>query len=620
MPGPPTKPARGSLALSACLLAGVLAAACGGGPEAVKPATTPQTLTAVPATVWVQPGEMGSLTFELLGPTSLPVPGATVSFAIIDDPETPGSEALGATLVAPSATTDVRGQVMARVTGGSPTVFRVRASVTAAMGEAVIVVAAGGVGAVDVAPFFAKASGTAASARTIEVFFFDNSACKDIPARHPPQPARRMRALATSATGTGPVTRYEFVSTALGHAILARAVDARGSLLALGCVDLPGPALVAGGAVQVAVPLADVGPDAVGRFSATTTLEIAPPLAAAEGIAAIWRDLTDCPLDPAQRWLDCTIDALGPASAADPLDCVPATAAGGEGTVGDALSALRGTFLAGADGMPTACRGTKASASAGAVSVDAMLAGLFGSPRPAAFVRLEAAADDAAKLFDDLRLKSTLVLGATTTSTTGAITATHTLDAVTFSLPGASTDVALLPLGLPVLTATPAATIQDDTLTLGGHAFTVRLGTAGRAAFGTLGLARRALPANSDELVDALAALARRDDDANVTGCIALDATLCPRIALAPGCLLAACTRGLDALATRLDASFELADGTDLDLYLSGQAPLLDTHGNGQADRLGDSASGAGKWTVDLRPRGGRRAMGASWEAIRTGN
>lgn len=619
MPATVTKPARGRLALAGVLVAAL--AACGGGPEAVKPATTPQSLTAVPATVWVQPGEMGSLTFELLGPSALPVPGATVSFAIIDDPETPGSEALGATLVAPSATTDVRGQVMARVTGGSPAVFRVRASVTAAMGEAVVVVAAGGVGAVDVAPFFAPPSGVAALARTIEVFFFDNSACKDIPARHPPQPARRMRAIAipaTSATGTGPVTRYEFVSTALGHAILARAVDARGSLLALGCVDLPGPALVAGGAVQIAVPLADVGPDPVGSFSATTTLEIEPPLAAAEGIAAIWRDLTDCPLDPAQRWLDCTIDALGPTSAGDPLDCVPATAAGGDGTVGDALGALRGTFLAGADGMPSACRGTKASS--GVVSVDATLAGLFGSPRPAAFVRLEAAADDAAKLFDDLRLRSTLVLGSTTTSTTSAVTATHTMDAVTFSLPGASTDVALLPLGLPVLTATPAATIQDDTLTLGGHAFTVRLGTAGRAAFGTLGLARRALPADSEELVSALAALARRDDDATLTGCAALDATLCTRISLAPGCLLAACARGLDALATRLDASFELADGTDLDLYLSGQAPLLDTHGNGQADRLGDPASGAGAWTVDLRPRGGRRSMPATWEAVRAGN
>jgi hypothetical protein len=591
-------------------------AACGTGPEVAAPPTTPQTLTAVPATVWVQPGEMGSLTFELLGPLAAPVAGATVSFAIVDDPETPGTEALGATLVAPSATTDARGQVTARVTGGSPAVFRVRAAVPSTTGEAVVVVAAGGVGAVDVAPFFPPPSSAAAMARAIEVFFFDNSACEDISYRHPPQPARRMRSIATSATAATAVTRYEFVSTALGHAILARAVDARGSLLALGCADLPGPALVAGGAVQIAVPLTDVGPDPVGRFSATTTLEIAPPLAAADGIAAIWRDLTDCPLDPAQRWLDCTIDALGPVSAADPLDCVPATTAGGDGAVGDALGALRGTFLAGADGKPTECRGTKASG--GGVSVDATVAGLFGSPRPAAFVRLEAAADDAARLFDDLRLRSTLVLSAG--ATLGALTATHTLDAVGFSVPGASTDVALMPLGLPALTATPAATLHDDTLVLGTHAFTVRLGTAGRAAFGTLGLARRALPEDSAGLVAALSGLAHVEDDAEVSGCAALDATLCPRIAGTPGCLQAACIAGLGALARRLDESFELANGTDLDLYLAGEAPLLDTHGNGQADRLGDPAAGTGTWTVDLRPRGGKRTMPATWEAVRAGN
>jgi hypothetical protein len=177
-----------------------------------------------------------------------------------------------------------------------------------------------------------------------------------------------------------------------------------------------------------------------------------------------------------------------------------------------------------------------------------------------------------------------------------------------------------MPLGLTVLTAAPTATLHDDTLRLGAHAFTVRLGTAGRAAFGTLGLARRALPEDSRGLVAALAALAHVEDDAAVTGCAALDATLCPRIAGTPGCLQAACVAGLGALATRLDASFELANGTDLDLYLEGEAPLLDTHDNGQADRLGDPATGMGSWTVDLRPRGGRRTMPAAWGAVREGN
>jgi hypothetical protein len=99
--------------------------------------------------------------------------------------------------------------------------------------------------------------------------------------------------------------------------------------------------LVEANAVQVAVPMVDVGPDPVGQYKATSKLVIAPPLAAAEELAATWRDLTDCPLDPAQRWLDCTIDALGPTSDADPLDCVPATTPGGDGALGDDLGALR---------------------------------------------------------------------------------------------------------------------------------------------------------------------------------------------------------------------------------------------------------------------------------------
>src|SRR5262245_25134625 len=64
-PGRPEKAARmrpmfrvsPTLALA---LAGALAA-CGGGPEAHAPPTTPQTLIAMPATIWVQPGQMGTL-------------------------------------------------------------------------------------------------------------------------------------------------------------------------------------------------------------------------------------------------------------------------------------------------------------------------------------------------------------------------------------------------------------------------------------------------------------------------------------------------------------------------------------------------------------------------------
>jgi hypothetical protein len=453
---------------------------------------------------------------------------------------------------------------------------------------------------------------------TFEILFFDNSACRDIPLRRPPEPARRMR---TVSKGPGAVVSYDYVSTAVGHAILGRAVDGRGQVLAVGCTDLPGPTLVVGGAVQIALLLADMGPDPVGRFSATTTLDVTPPLAGADAIAATWRDLTDCPLDPAQRWLDCTIDALGPTSDADPLDCVPSTVAGGDGALGDALGALRGTLLLGPDGKPTACRGPKTGT--GAVSADATAQGLFGSPRPATLIGLEAAADDAGHLFDDLRLRSKLELGGVPTdgTTTIAVALTHTLDTIVFNVPRATAEVPLLPLGLPALSASVTAEVRGSTLIVPQHAFTIRLGTAARTAFGSLGLARRGLPTDSQGLVAALAGLAH-GDDGSVSGCVALDAALCPRAGKSPGCLTAACASGLDALANRLDAAFDSADGAALDLYLVGEAPLLDTHGNGLADRLGDPATpeGAGTWTVDLRPKTGRRTLPATWEAIREGN
>ena len=158
-------------------------------------------------------------------------------------------------------------------------------------------------------------------------------------------------------------------------------------------------------------------------------------------------------------------------------------------------------------------------------------------------------------------------------------------------------------------------------LTIANHGFTVRLGTAARVAFGALALARRGLPADAPGVVAAMAALAH-DETGKDVGCLALDDALCPRAGQAPGCLVTACATGLNALAARLDASFEPADGTDLDLYLEGAAPLLDTHNNGFADRLVDLQVGAqaGTWSVDLRPRGGRRSSAAAWEAVRSAN
>jgi hypothetical protein len=591
---------------------------CGSAPETPAPATTPRTLTATPETVWVQPGATGALAFLVRGPTGAPLPGANVAFSIVDDPSTPGLAAKGATLASASATTDAGGTCSTRVTAGLSTSFRVRATSADATADVAVVVAVGVAGSVDVRPFFPSPAGAhaAAAAATIQILFFDNSACTDISLRAPPQPARAP--LSVSATEAGAVAHYNFVSTAVVHAVVGRALDARGVGLAAGCTDLPGPTLVAGGTVELSLPLIDLGPDPTGTFAATTTLTPTPPLAAAASLATAWRALTDCPLDPAQLWLDCTIDALGPGGAADPLDCVPAVAPASDGPIGDALTALRGAFVTGPGGAPTSCRGAKTASDA--VSIDAIAQGLFGSPLPASIIHLAAAAQDAAHLYDTLELRSMLDVAAGATE--NDVTLTHTLTAVAFALPGgATTDVLLQPLGLPVLTATVAGTVQESTLVVPWHGFTVRLGQAARVAFGTLALAPRGLPSDAAGVAAALAALAH-GDDAQRTGCLALDDALCPLANQTPGCLVDACAAGLGALAARLDAGFVAADGTGLDLALEGEAPLLDTHGDGFADRLGDLQvpTQAGTWTVDLTPRTGLRAVPGAWEAIRGGN
>jgi hypothetical protein len=594
----------------AAALVGVLGA-CGGAEQAPAPPTTPRRLTASSPTISLRPGGMATLRFQLTGASGAPVPGAVVGFTIIESPMSPTPTAQGATLAAASGTTDVDGDCMVHLTAGLATLFRVRATSGNATADTTVVVSDAGFGSVDVAPFFPVPAGAhaAAVATTIDISFYDNSSCSAIDLRHLPPLVREPHVL----FGTGGVVRIESVS--VSSAIVGQARDGRDGLRALGCVDLPARTLVVGGAVQIALPLVDAGPDPAGTYVATSPLVITPPLAATVPIAAAWSDLTDCPLDPAQLWLDCTIDALGSAGPQDPLDCVPAAAPGGDGALGDALQAMRGDALAGPDGAPTACRGATVG---GAPSLDAVVQGMFGSPVPATFVKLAAAAADAPHIFDVLQLRSSLEVRSAGTLTD--VTVTHTLTSLTFGPPSASTDVALVTLGLPVLTATAAGTVGADTLTIGAHGFTLRLGSAARAAFGELSLARRGLPAEAAGVVAAIASLAH-SDDGKLAGCVALDDALCPRAGRAAGCLVTACASGLNALAARLDASFEAANGTDLDLYLAGSAPLIETHDDDLASRLGDlPGDRPGTWTVDLRPRGGRRTFTTSWEAARSGN
>ncbi len=529
-------------------LAAVASGGCGGGGDASG--TGPFALMVVTATLHVGPGDQTSASFILVR-GGAPAAGQTVTFTI----EPPTTDAAGATLTPASAITDATGTATVGVEAGQPASFYVQAQSQGATAEVLVVVETSGT--VLVAPFFAPSSTAAADTASIRVLLYDDSSCGALDLDAPAASSRD----AITLQGNGAQTaEFPFVSTTVVNAAIGQALAADGvTVVADGCVDIPGSSLLAAETVEVALPLYDAVPDPVGTYTVTSTLTFTPPLAAAPALGAAWTNLSDCPLDPAELWLDCTVDALSPATAADPLDCVPATAPGSEGALGDAITALRGAPLLDDTGGPTGCRSARDAA--GDESLDALSLGLFGSPVPAAIVALPGIASDATAILDSVRLISMLVVAPS--GTAGSYAVTHTLVNALFG-PGWQTSVPLASLGLPSLQAFTTATTSDDILTIGDHGFTLRLGTTARAAFGPLSLAPRGLPSDIPSFVSALFALAS-SADGTATGCAALDGVICPAVGQPVGCATSACATGLAALAGQLEGAFSGADGTGLD-------------------------------------------------------
>ncbi len=309
----------------ALLVAATTAGGCSGSSGGVGTGDFTLTATATTQPIELSPNGQVTLTFVLTD-GGRPVAGQTVSFTTIGS-STAGAQ--GATVAAPSGVTGADGSVSVSVRAGLAD-FRVEAQVGAATADVTIIVATGPTGTVLVAPFLAASSRPLPPDATIAVLFYPSS-CSELDLDAPPPAVRGTVIL----NGLGATARFDVVSTTELSAAVGRA-SAGGALVASGCVDIPGSSLLANETVEVALPLADWSPDPIGTYTVTSTIAFAPPLAAAAAVAAPWSDLSDCPLDPAQLWLDCTVDALSPATSADPLDCVPSTATGGEGPLGDA--------------------------------------------------------------------------------------------------------------------------------------------------------------------------------------------------------------------------------------------------------------------------------------------
>jgi hypothetical protein len=599
----------GSVTRAVLLALASVTAGCAGG----EPGTTPSSdrvLTGDPASIKIIPDGTGIVRFVLTS-GNVPIAGQTVDFTIFDDPGVPGVEAQGATTHPRSAVTDVSGAATVEVRAGLLTRFYVLGDAGGAQARVKVDVVAGPVGSLVVVPFFAPDSVAAADPEktgisTIRVRFFDRHHCRDYPAAHVPKPPLNAELPASAAT-----VRFDNVSTIDPSAVYAQALGPEGTPVAVGCVDVPGASVPANGVVEVALPMYDVAPDPIGTFGLTSTFDFEPPLAIAAVVAAPWRDISDCPLDPAELLLDCTIDALSPPTPGDPHDCKPGV--GSEGPLGDALQARRGEEIPG-----TGCRGPFVG---NAVSLDSIVLGMFGTPKPALIAALPAISADAAHVLDAPVLISTLSVHAGVQANQYLIT--HTLTDARFTLGGRTADVLLLPLALPNLTAHTAAITRDGLLVIDRHGFTLRLGRVARSGFGAAALAPRVppgSPATAGGLVASIVALASTSDNA-VSGCAALDRVLCADVGAEPGCLAAACPTGLSVLATTLDSAFDAADGAGFDLYLSGSAPLVDMSDEGWADLLPDEdddhPAGIASWSADVRTSLGVTRIATSFKGVR---
>ena len=304
-------------------------------------------------------------------------------------------------LAAATAVTDASGAATVGISVHSgvalASVFSIQA--TAGSGaDVTVIVADPSSGSVVVAPFFPNPDTPTRATGGIILRFLDRQRCAEVDPYLPPDAQGGGRPKVDKVAGE--TATFEYVTTTRPAAALGRANDEHGELIALGCIDLPEGTVLRTASSRSRFRFATRSRARWDASGSSRRSRSDRPSPAAASIAGPWRDLSDCPLDPAQLLLDCIIDALSPETAADPLDCSPNLAPGGEGPLGDALMARRGLLIANAAGAVTSCRAGQDRL--GAPSLDAIALGLFGTPTPPLLVTLPAIAVDAAHILDSV--------------------------------------------------------------------------------------------------------------------------------------------------------------------------------------------------------------------------
>ncbi len=594
--------------LAACLLAGLLVA-CGNNGAGNGAGGVDLVIVASPAALVVAPGAQGSVEFTLQDATGRPQAGRSLRLALLlAEPPDAGAAPTsgGASLVTTQGTTDARGRFVASFRAGTEGEFRLRATNTRSQSQTVTVkVAAAATGKAEAVALLDPGI----VAASLEMRLFPDLACDQLRANTPAldDPALAQK-LQVSARWTLPLLAVQ-----QSYGLITLALDQQGALAGYGCVNIDGRTLLQSTPVVFTVPVGRPSPSLASRYLLASELVFSPDLAPGAGTAIeAWGRLAGCPHDPAQLWLDCTLDALGPTNNPDdPLDCRPAP---DEGALGQLMAARLGTLAKGSN-----CRGDKDVG--GQPSLDARVHDLFpasGSPIVAALPSLAA---EVAGMFRRIRLSSTLEFVFTGRPRTWQ--AFHAVTSVGFPVGDAFHSVNLL--DRPGRFSRFVVATLDETgqrIDLASHGFGVRLGHVARAAFSARALQLRGFPGDETAFVNVLyrsATLAQPAVDP-LTGCAALDERVCSDLGQAPGCLLAACELGVQSLAAVLRKGFDELDGEDLDVFLRGGANLADRQADGTISSLGSLLAnrvGPGLWTGELRSLAGVTGLTGLWVGTR---
>ncbi|ACY16561.1 hypothetical protein [Haliangium ochraceum] len=480
----------------------------------------------------------------------------------------PGESTAGATLAAPSARTDALGRAQVRLyVGARDTRFRVTVDAEgAATVQFFVSVSEGGFTRLTVTPTH-EGWRDAEALSPIELRLYASAllSCQSLDVDAPPVSAYP----ALSAERFDEPLVFRNVSTHQPHTLVAWAHAGSDTPVALGCLPLDGAQLPPSD-VRAGMVVRDRAlrwPESTALRSEFDLAPVAAQLAAA-GATRAWEVLA-CPAGPGQLLLDCTLDELVADGA---RDCVVT----GSSALLAAIEAQRGAADA---------QGCRPSALAGGdESLDARLQRALGGRFPTG-AALDELASARAAVLDSLELRSSL-------SALGGDSLWHRLEQARLPV---GEEVYALDIGASARTVVEVAvdaSADGDRVTLGEHAYTLRLAAIAADAFAALGLAPSSLAAGPRELGAALVA-AVRDDASATSGCDALSRLVCASAEAAASCARSACESAADsadaALAAWLDALDAGAD--DVDFFLDGGLRVADDDADLVIDEVRDDGN-----------------------------